>query len=48
MDGTELRPTNQTLLINQCHCGINPQNAAITQKSNSQMFTNQALKHTTS
>jgi hypothetical protein len=35
MDGTELKPTNQTLLLNQCHCGINPQHTAITQKSNS-------------
>jgi hypothetical protein len=25
MIGTELKPTNQALLLNKCHCGINPQ-----------------------
>jgi hypothetical protein len=48
MDGTELKPSNQTLLLNQCQCGINPQHTAIKQKPNSQMFTIQALEHTTS
>jgi hypothetical protein len=46
MNRKELKPTNQALLLNQCHYGIKPQHTAITQRSNSQMFTNQALKHT--
>jgi hypothetical protein len=48
MNRTEFKHTNQALLLNQCHCGINPQHIAITQRSNSRMFTNQTLKHTTS
>jgi hypothetical protein len=37
-----LNPTNQALWLNQCHCVINPQDIAITQKSNLRMITNQA------